>query len=99
MPISPQNSVHHPAITNLAERPVKQMPKADVTGYLSSMALAGRLLNAGLIIRKEYVAFEEKMRVKYGLEKNSIYRDRRLLCVPSRANMAHCQEVVPWKSK
>ena len=75
------------------------MPKADVTGYLSSMALAGRLLNAGLIIRKEYVAFEEKMRVKYGLEKNSVYRDRRLLCVPGRANMAHCQEVVPWKSK
>ena len=99
MPISPQNTVRHPATTNLAGRLVEQMPKTDVTGYLSSMALAGRLLNAGLILRKEYVAFEEKMRVKYGLEKNSIYRDRRLLCVPSRANMAHCQEVVPWKSK
>ena len=87
------------AITSLRGRPVKQMPKPDVTGYLSAMTLAGRLLDRGLIARKEFASFEEKIRVRYGLDKTSIYRDHRLLCVPARANITHCQEVVPWKSK
>jgi len=78
---------------------VTQMANPDVTGYLSSLALAARLLNQALINKKEFCSFEERMRVKYGLEKNSIYRDHRLLCVPGRANITHCQEVVPWKSK
>ncbi len=75
------------------------MPKPDVTGYMCTMTLVGRLLDRGLIARKEFVSFEEKMRVRYGLEKTSIYRDHRLLCVPARANITHYQEVVPWKSK
>ena len=75
------------------------MPNADVTGYLSTMSLAARMLDGGLIGRKEFVAFENKMLVKYGLEKGSIYRDHHLLCVPGRGNITHCQEVVPWKSK
>ena len=75
------------------------MPKPDVAGYMCTMTLARRLLGRGLIARKEFVSFEEKMRVRYGLDKTSIYRDHRLLCVPARANITHCQEVVPWKSK
>ena len=75
------------------------MPKPDITGYLSSMTLAGRMLDRKLIGRREFVSFEEKMRVRYGLEKGSIYRDHRLLCVPDRANITHCQEVIPWKNK
>jgi hypothetical protein len=75
------------------------MPKPNITGYLSSMALAGRMLDRKLIGRREFVSFEEKMRVRYGLEKGSIYRDHRLLCVPDRANITHCQEVIPWKNK
>lgn len=53
------------------------MLKPDATGYLSAMTLADRLLCRGLISRKEFFAFEEKMRLKYGLEKTSIYRDFR----------------------
>lgn len=78
---------------------MKQMPKPDDAGYLSTMMLAGRLLDRSLIARKEFASFEEKMRVRYGLDKTSIYRDHRLLCVPVRANITYCQEVVPWKSK
>ena len=81
------------------ERQVERMPKPNITGYLSSMALAGRMLDRKLIGRREFVSFEEKMRVRYGLEKGSIYRDHRLLCVPDRANITHCQEVIPWKNK
>jgi hypothetical protein len=53
------------------------MSKPDVTGYMSSMALADRLYCQRLISKKEFLAFEEKMRQKYGLEKASIYRDSR----------------------
>ena len=53
------------------------MHKLDVMGYLSSMALADRLLCRKLISKKEYFAFEEKMCLKHGFEKTSIYRDSR----------------------
>ena len=53
------------------------MHKLDVMGYLSSMALADRLLCRKLISKKELFAFEEKMCLKHGLEKTSIYRDSR----------------------
>lgn len=53
------------------------MSKPDVTGYIASMTLADRLLCRRLINRKEFFVFEEKMRLKYGLEKTSIYRDFR----------------------
>ena len=96
---NPPNSALSLAITVPGERQVERMPKPDITGYLSSMTLAGRMLDRKLIGRREFVSFEEKMRVRYGLEKGSIYRDRRLLCVPDRANITHCQEVIPWKNK
>ena len=65
------------------------MCKPDVTGYLSSVSLAERLLRKGLIGRKEFMAFENKMLERYGLAKDSIYRNNRLLCVRVRANIAH----------
>ena len=61
----------------------------DITAYVSSMFLAGRMLSKGLINRKEYIVFEEKIRVRYGLEKTSIYRDYRLICAPVRASIRH----------
>ena len=99
IPTSPPNSALSLAITVPGERQVERMPKPDITGYLSSMTLAGRMLDRKLIGRREFVSFEEKMRVRYGLEKSSIYRDHRLLCVPDIANITHCQEVIPWKNK
>ena len=65
------------------------MSDHDITAYISSMSLACRMLNRGLINKKEYTAFEEKMRIRYGLEKTSIYRDYRLICVPARAGIRH----------
>ena len=99
IPINLQNSALSLAITVPGERQVGRMPKPDITGYLSSMTLAGRMLDRKLIGRREFVSFEEKMRVRYGLEKASVYRDHRLLCVPDRANITHCQEVISWKNK
>ena len=85
IPTSPPNSTLSLAIIVLGERQVERMPKPNITGYLSSMTLAGRMLDRKLIGRREFVSFEEEMRVRYGLEKGSIYRDHRLLCVPDRA--------------
>jgi len=99
IPTSPPNSALSLAITVPGKRQVRRMSKPNITGYLLSMALAGRMLDRKLIGRREFVSFEEKMRVRYGLEKGSIYRDHRLLCVPDRANITHCQEVIPWKNK
>ena len=63
------------------------MPDTNVTNYLSAMALCARMLRAGLIDRKEYAVFEEKMRSQYGLDTHSIYRDCHLLSAPTRGNI------------
>lgn len=55
------------------------MNDLSVVRYIGTMTLAGRLLDKGLITRKEFLAFEERLRAKYGLDKNSIYRDFHLL--------------------
>ena len=89
MPTESQNTVHGNAITSPGENAVRQMAKDNVTSYLVAVTLAGRMLDRRLISRKEFAAFEEKMRLKYGLEKGSIYRDHRLLCVPVRGNITH----------
>ena len=47
--------------------------------YLAAMTLAGKMLDQGIIKMKEFLAFEERMRVKYDLPKCSLYRDLRLL--------------------
>ena len=58
---NPPNSALSLAITVPGERQVERMPKPDITGYLSSMTLAGRMLDRKLIGRREFVSFEEKM--------------------------------------
>ena len=53
--------------------------------YMAAITLANRLLEQALLTRREFLAFEEKMRQKYGLPKCSLYRDFHLLCPPSRS--------------
>ena len=50
-----------------------------VMPYITAMAIAGRMLDSGTITRKEFLVFEEKMRLKYDLPKCSLYRDLHLL--------------------
>ena len=51
----------------------------NTTYYLATMAIAGRMLDQGLITKKEFLSFEERMCQKYGLPKRSIYRDYHLI--------------------
>ena len=52
--------------------------------YMAAMAIAGRMLSTGTITRKEFLVFEEKMRLKYELPKCSLYRDFHLLYPPDQ---------------
>ena len=56
------------------------MNNADLLGYLSAMAQGHIMLDNGLITEHEFLVFEEKIREKYCVPRNSIYRDYRLLC-------------------
>ena len=51
----------------------------NIICYIAAMSIAGRMLDSGSITRKEFLVFEEKMRVKYALPKCSLYRDFHLL--------------------
>ena len=55
------------------------VPGSSLPHYLTAMALANRLLKQKVITRKEFLAFEKSMQLKYGLPEKSIYRDLRLL--------------------
>lgn len=52
--------------------------------YMAAMAIAGRMLDSGTITRREFLVFEEKMRLKYELPKCSLYRDFHLLYQPDQ---------------
>lgn len=60
------------------------MNDLNIIRYVGAMAMAGKLLDKGLIGRREFLSFEEGLRVKYGLDKNSIYRDYRLISPGSK---------------
>ena len=51
----------------------------NVISYIAAMTIAGKMLDSGTITRKEFLVFEEKMRLKYELPKCSFYRDFHLL--------------------
>ena len=51
----------------------------NIIYYVTAMTIAGRMLDSGTITRKEFLVFEEKMRLKYELPKCSLYRDFHLL--------------------
>ena len=51
----------------------------NIICYVAAMTIAGRMLDSGTITRKEFLVFEEKMRLKYDLPKCSLYRDLHLL--------------------
>jgi hypothetical protein len=51
---------------------------------MAAMAIACRMLSSGKITRKEFLVFEEKMRLKYELPKCSLYRDFHLLYPPDQ---------------
>jgi hypothetical protein len=52
--------------------------------YMAAMTMANQMLNSGTITRKEFLVFEEKMRLKYELPKCSLYRDFHLLYPPDQ---------------
>ena len=56
----------------------------NIIRYVAAMALAGKMLDQGIIKMKEFLAFEDRMRVKYDLPECSLYRDLRLLYYPDR---------------
>ena len=51
----------------------------NIICYVAALTIAGRMLDSGMITRKEFFVFEEKMRLKYELPKCSLYRDFHLL--------------------
>ena len=56
----------------------------NIICYMAATALAGKMLDQGIIKMKEFLAFEDRMRVKYGLPECSLYRDLHLLYDPDR---------------
>ena len=68
-----------------------------ITGYIASVAVAGVMLNNGLISKREFLALEKQFLEKYGIPENSIYRDYRIVKVPhsevtfaTLANHSYC---------
>jgi len=51
----------------------------NIIYYVTAMTMAGRMLDSGTLTRKEFLVFEEKMRLKYEIPKCSLYRDFHLL--------------------
>jgi len=47
----------------------------NIIYYVTAMTMAGSMLDSGMITRKEFLVFEEKMRLKYEIPKCSLYRD------------------------
>ena len=55
------------------------MTDTDFIHYLAAVTQGHVMLENGLISDHEFRLFEEKMREKYNLPENSIFRDYRLL--------------------
>ena len=51
----------------------------NIIYYVTAMTIAGSMLDSGTITRKEFLVFEEKMRLNYEIPKCSLYRDFHLL--------------------
>ena len=62
----------------------KTVYNSTVIPYITAMAIAGRMLDQGVITRKEFLLYENKMLQKYGLPKCSLYRDFHLLYLPDQ---------------
>ena len=56
----------------------------NIICYIAAMSIAGRMLDSGSITRKEFLVFEEKMRLNYEIPKCSLYRDFHLLYQPDQ---------------
>ena len=55
------------------------MTDNDIIRYHAAIAQANAMLRKGLITEAEFLRFEEKIRQKYNLPENSIFRDYRLI--------------------
>ena len=55
------------------------MTDNDIIRYHAAIAQARVMLRLKIIHINEFLAFEEKMRVKYHLSPNSIFRDRLII--------------------
>ena len=51
----------------------------NIIRYLAAMTLANKMLDDSIITRREFLAFEKRMREKYELPECSLYRDIHLL--------------------
>ncbi len=51
----------------------------NIIYYVTAMTIAGSMLDSGTLTRKEFLVFEEKIRLKYEIPKCSLYRDFHLL--------------------
>ena len=51
----------------------------NIIRYLAAMTLANKMLDDSIITRREFLAFEKRIREKYGLPECSLYRDIHLL--------------------
>ena len=51
----------------------------NIIRYLAAMTLAYKMLDDSIITRREFLAFEKRIREKYGLPECSLYRDIHLL--------------------
>ena len=55
------------------------MTDNDIIRYHAAIAQANAMLHKGLITEAEFLRFEQKIRQKYNLPENSIFRDYRLI--------------------
>ena len=60
------------------------MNETALIRYLAAVAQGHVMLKRGLITDHEFGLFEDKMREKYNLPENSIFRDYRLLYKPQQ---------------
>ena len=57
----------------------KALYDTAIISYVTAMAMAERMLDQGMITKKEFLVFENKMLQKYELSPHSLYRDFHLL--------------------
>ena len=55
------------------------MTDNELIRYHAAIVQANAMLRKGLITEAEFLRFEEKIRQKYNLPENSIFRDYRLI--------------------
>lgn len=71
--------------------------QSNLEQYLSSMYQAKRMLQSGIISKKEYDEIDTVIAKKYGISSCSLYRGIDLIISVFRGNMSHNEEVIKCK--